>query len=83
LVSGIHLLPYYPWSSDDGFAVKLCLQGVPAIYFHSLFGSRGDRLGAESRGIKRRINREKLERPRRAVVWHGLAAGHSRHRRRG
>lgn len=22
LVSGIHLLPFYPWSSDDGFAVK-------------------------------------------------------------
>src|ERR1700690_3920529 len=22
LVSGIHLLPFYPWSSDDGFSVK-------------------------------------------------------------
>jgi len=22
VVSGIHLLPFYPWSSDDGFAVK-------------------------------------------------------------
>lgn len=21
-VSGIHILPFYPWSSDDGFAVK-------------------------------------------------------------
>jgi sucrose phosphorylase len=22
LVSGVHLLPFYPWSSDDGFSVK-------------------------------------------------------------
>ncbi len=22
IVSGVHLLPFYPWSSDDGFAVK-------------------------------------------------------------
>ena len=21
-VSGVHLLPFYPWSSDDGFSVK-------------------------------------------------------------
>ncbi|MDI1249442.1 MAG: sugar phosphorylase [Lacunisphaera sp.] len=45
-------------------AIMLCLQGVPGIYFHSLFGSRGDRPGAEASGIKRRINREKLERAR-------------------
>ena len=45
-------------------AIMLCLQGVPGIYFHSLFGSRGDRRGAEASGIKRRINREKLERRR-------------------
>ncbi len=43
-------------------AMMLCLQGVPGIYFHSLFGSRGDRAGAEASGIKRRINREKLVR---------------------
>ncbi len=42
-------------------AMMLCLQGVPGIYFHSLFGSRGDRAGAEASGIKRRINRQKLE----------------------
>lgn len=42
-------------------AIMLCLQGVPGIYFHSLFGSRGDRAGAEASGIKRRINRQKLE----------------------
>lgn len=45
-------------------AIMLCLQGMPGIYFHSLFGSRGDRPGAEASGIKRRINREKLDRAR-------------------
>lgn len=45
-------------------AIMLCLQGVPGIYFHSLFGSRGDRPEAEASGIKRRINREKLARAR-------------------
>lgn len=45
-------------------AIMLCLQGVPGIYFHSLFGSRGDRPAAEASGIKRRINREKLDRAR-------------------
>ncbi|MBM3888201.1 MAG: sugar phosphorylase [Verrucomicrobia bacterium] len=45
-------------------AMMLSLQGVPGIYFHSLFGSRGDRAGAEANGIKRRINREKLDRAR-------------------
>jgi len=43
-------------------AIMLALQGVPGIYFHSLFGSRGDRAGAEASGIKRRINRQKLRR---------------------
>ncbi len=43
-------------------AILLSLQGVPGIYFHSLFGSRGDRAGAETSGIKRRINRQKLAR---------------------
>jgi sucrose phosphorylase len=45
-------------------AMMLCLQGVPGIYFHSLFGSRGDRASAEASGIKRRVNREKLDRAR-------------------
>ncbi len=45
-------------------AILLSLQGVPGIYFHSLFGSRGDRAGAEASGIPRRINRERLERAR-------------------
>ena len=43
-------------------AIMLSLPGVPGIYFHSLFGSRGDRAGADGSGIKRRINRQKLER---------------------
>ncbi|MGH7945816.1 MAG: sugar phosphorylase [Opitutaceae bacterium] len=44
-------------------AIQLSLAGVPGIYFHSLFGSRGDRAGAEASGIPRRINRQKLTRP--------------------
>lgn len=42
-------------------AIALSLSGVPGIYFHSLFGSRGDRAGAEASGIPRRINRQKSE----------------------
>jgi sucrose phosphorylase len=45
-------------------ALLLSLPGVPGIYFHSLFGSRGDQPGAAASGIPRRINREKLERGR-------------------
>lgn len=41
-------------------AVLLSLQGMPGVYFHSLFGSRGDRAGAQASGMPRRINREKL-----------------------
>jgi sucrose phosphorylase len=41
-------------------AIMFSLQGLPGIYFHSLFGSRGDRPGAETSGIARRINRQKL-----------------------
>lgn len=66
-------------------AIMLALRGVPGIYFHSLFGSRGDRAGAEASGIPRRINREKLradalgaelDEPgsRRARVFAGLRA---------
>lgn len=43
-------------------AILLSLPGVPGLYFHSLFGSRGDRAGAEASGIPRRINRQKLDR---------------------
>jgi sucrose phosphorylase len=34
--------------------------GVPAIYYHSLFGSSNDLTGMEASGINRRINREVL-----------------------
>ncbi|MGA4577439.1 sugar phosphorylase [Limisphaera sp. VF-2] len=43
-------------------AIVLSLPGMPALYFHSLFGSRGDREGALASGIPRRINRQKLQR---------------------
>ena len=42
-------------------AIMLALRGLPGIYFHSLFGSRGDRKAAEESGIPRRINRKKLD----------------------
>jgi len=38
----------------------LALPGLPAIYLHSLLGSRGDRAAAENTGMPRRINRQKL-----------------------
>ena len=42
-------------------AVMLALQGMPAIYFHSLVGSRNDDEGANESGQPRRINRHKYE----------------------
>ncbi|MEZ4518839.1 MAG: hypothetical protein R3C44_19145 [Chloroflexota bacterium] len=41
-------------------AVMLALRGVPGIYFHSLFGSRGWPAGVELTGRPRTINRQKL-----------------------
>jgi glucosylglycerate phosphorylase len=43
-------------------AILLALAGVPAIYFHSLFGSRGWPEGVAETGRNRSINRQKLER---------------------
>ncbi len=43
-------------------AIMLSLAGVPAIYFHSLFGSRGWPEGARITGRPRTINRQKLDR---------------------
>jgi sucrose phosphorylase len=40
----------------------LSLAGVPGIYFHSLFGSRGWPDGVRLTGRNRTINRQKLER---------------------
>ena len=43
-------------------AIMCALVGVPAIYFHSLFGSRGWPEGVRRLGYNRAINREKLSR---------------------
>ncbi|MGA7194952.1 MAG: sugar phosphorylase [Anaerolineales bacterium] len=42
-------------------AVMLSLIGVPGIYFHSLFGSRGWVEGRKQTGHKRTINRQKCQ----------------------
>jgi sucrose phosphorylase len=42
-------------------AVMLSLVGVPGIYFHSLFGSRGWPEGMRQTGRNRTINRQKLQ----------------------
>ncbi len=42
-------------------AILLAQIGVPAIYVHSLFGSRADIAGMVESGVNRRINREKLD----------------------
>ncbi|MEI2610429.1 MAG: sugar phosphorylase [Candidatus Promineifilaceae bacterium] len=43
-------------------AIMLALRGVPGIYFHSLFGSRGWSEGVKVSGRNRTINRQKLQR---------------------
>jgi len=43
-------------------AIMLAMVGVPGIYFHSLFGSRGWQAGVAQTGHNRTINREKLNR---------------------
>ncbi|MCC6500856.1 MAG: sugar phosphorylase [Anaerolineales bacterium] len=42
-------------------AIMLAIVGVPGIYFHSLFGSRGWLEGVKQTGRNRTINREKLQ----------------------
>ncbi|HXD08680.1 MAG TPA: hypothetical protein VN653_01355, partial [Anaerolineales bacterium] len=42
-------------------AIMLSLVGMPGIYFHSLFGSRGWLEGVQQTGRNRTINREKLQ----------------------
>jgi sucrose phosphorylase len=42
-------------------AIMLSLPGVPGIYFHSLFGSRGWIEGVKQAGGNRAINRQKLK----------------------
>jgi len=43
-------------------AIMLSLRGIPAIYFHSLFGSRNWTEGYGQTGHNRAINRQKLDR---------------------
>lgn len=43
-------------------AILLAMTGVPGLYFHSLFGSRGWPEGAEATGRNRTINRQKFQR---------------------
>jgi sucrose phosphorylase len=64
-------------------SILLAVVGVPAIYYHSLFGSRSDIAGMESAGISRRINREVIDadrliselahEPRRHAVFTGIS----------
>jgi sucrose phosphorylase len=42
-------------------AAMLALQGMPAVYVHSLLGTRNDQAGVETSGQPRRINRHKYE----------------------
>lgn len=44
-------------------AVMLALRGMPAVYFHSLVGTRNDLAGVEATGQNRRINRHKYTLP--------------------
>jgi sucrose phosphorylase len=43
-------------------AIMLSIAGIPGIYFHSLFGSRGWPEGVRETGRNRSINRQKLDR---------------------
>ncbi len=44
-------------------AIALSMAGVPAIYYHSMVGSRNYLEGVEKTGVNRSINREKLNLP--------------------
>ena len=56
-------------------AILMAMQGVPGIYFHSLFGSRGWPEGAAASGQNRTINRRKLQKEE---LVRQLADPHSR-----
>jgi glycosidase len=58
------------WETQDlkvdrfitAYAILLAFIGIPAVYFHSMFGSRGWLNGPAQTGRNRSINREKLQR---------------------
>ena len=64
-------------------SILFSLVGVPAVYYHSLFGSGADHEGMHGTGINRRINRAVLDadvllseledNPRRRAVFDGMA----------
>lgn len=43
--------------------ILVSLVGVPAIYYHSIFGSKNDLAGVAESGMNRRINRQHLDLP--------------------
>ena len=65
-------------------SVLLAFLGVPAIYYHSLFGSGSDHEGLRASGVPRRINRGVLDAdvltaelrsdPQRSAVFEGLSS---------
>lgn len=59
-------------------AIMLSMQGIPAIYFHSLVGSPNDQRGVEESGQNRRINRHKYDR---IELEQRLAQSHALQRR--
>ena len=59
-------------------AIMLSMQGIPAVYFHSLVGSPNDQAGVEASGQNRRINRHKYDRDELEAV---LSDPHSLQRR--
>ncbi len=64
-------------------SILLSVVGIPAIYYHSLFGSAHDQQGMTASGINRRINRQHLDADalveelgvtgRRRAIFEGLA----------
>lgn len=63
-------------------AILFSLVGVPAIYYHSLVGSKHDIEGMRESGVNRRINRKQLDAdvvlseletsPRRSAIFEGM-----------
>lgn len=57
--------PLPPWALARlvcAHAIMLSLAGIPAVTFHSLFGSRGDAPAVRRSGLARSINRQKFDR---------------------
>ncbi|MDD5599803.1 MAG: hypothetical protein PHV82_17795, partial [Victivallaceae bacterium] len=44
-------------------AILLAMPGIPALYYHTLFGSSSDRPAVEKTGLKRAVNRRKFNLP--------------------